>query len=378
MDGRRWDTVIVGAGPAGCAAAAGRLQEDPAARVLLLDRADFPRDKVCGDGIAAEALDLLGELGFDVAAIIAGYPAVRRLRLRSPGGVEAERALPAAVRVIPREVFDHRLLADVLARGAVFARHTVRRVDVGADEVVVDGRIRAGTLIGADGAESTVRRRLGLALNGPGRIAVAIRGYAPERPGHRDVQLITMTGRNWPAYAWSFPIGDGRANVGYGELVVGRSLTAADLRARMHELLPDLDGEPDRLRGHRLPLSTHRPRVRTGRVLLVGDADSLINPMTGEGIFYAVRSGAWAGRAAARAATAGADPAALHRRWMGRGLGRHLRHTALLARLSRAPGLIDAGVRGAAGDQRVFDDLVRLGLADGPVTPRILAGLRRS
>lgn len=373
VDGEVWDTVVVGAGPAGCAAAAARLAGDPRARVLIVDKVDLPRDKACGDGIAAEAIELLGVLGFDVPRLVDGYPSLRRLRLRSPAGHVADRAMRHDVQVIPREVFDHRLLRDVLDRGAAFRRHVVRTIDVEPDGVVLDGRLRARTVVGADGAESVVRRELQLAPNPVGRVALAIRGYAPVLPGQRGTQLITMTEHNWPAYAWSFPIGDGRANVGYGELLGRRTITRAELIARMHVLLPTLTKQPERLRAHRLPLSTYRPPIRPGRILLAGDAQSLINPLTGEGIYYAVRSGALAGQAAAR----GSDAGAAYGRSMRGGLGRHLRHTSALARMSRWPRLIDAGVRGAAADQPVFDDLVRFGLADGLITPRMVLALRR-
>src|SRR5205823_1088681 len=111
------------------------------------------------------------------------------------------------------------------------------------------------------------------------------------------VQVIATTPQRWPAYAWSFPLGDGRANVGYGELV-SAGTTRQGLVEGLHRLLPGV--APLALRAHRLPLSTERPRQPDGRVLLAGDAASLINPLTGEGIFYAVLSGALAGRAALR------------------------------------------------------------------------------
>jgi flavin-dependent dehydrogenase len=113
-------------------------------------------------------------------------------------------------------------------------------------------------------------------------------------------------------------------------------------------------------------------------VLLAGDAASLVNPLTGEGIFYAVASGALAGTAAAHGAGAGrAYRDALHRR-----LGAHLRSSSAVSWLSRWPAFMDAAFRAAAADQRVFDDLVHLGLADGRLTGRALAAtlgrLRRS
>ncbi|MGZ4550040.1 MAG: NAD(P)/FAD-dependent oxidoreductase [Blastococcus sp.] len=365
-----WDVVVVGGGPAGAACAAAARRAAPGARVLVLDRAGFPRDKVCGDGIAPEALDVLAGLGFDPAALTAGFPPVARLRLRSPGGTTVERAMHRPASVVPREVFDDRLLTATLATGARFRRHVVRSLAVHADHVEIDGVLTAGVVVGADGAESVVRRAVGIAPNRPRHLAIAIRGYAPEPAGHAGVQSLLTTAQRWPAYAWSFPLGDGRANVGYGELVSGGATRAA-LLGGLDRLLPGV--EPDGLRAHRLPLSTGRPRQPDGRVLLAGDAASLINPLTGEGIFYAVLSGALAGAAAVHGVGAGAA----HRRALDRRLGRHLRHSAAAAWVSRWPRVMDAVLAAAAGDQRVFDAVVALGLADGRLTARTLAAAVR-
>ncbi|MGY1727061.1 NAD(P)/FAD-dependent oxidoreductase [Geodermatophilus sp. SYSU D01062] len=364
----RWDVVVVGGGPAGAAAALAARRDG--ASVLVLDRADFPRDKVCGDGIAPEALDVLAGLGADVAALTAGYAPAPRLSLRSPGGAAVERATHRPSSVVPREVFDARLLAAALDAGAGFRRHTVRRVTPGRDGVDVDGVLTAGVLVGADGAESVVRRTLGLPRNADDRMAVALRGYAPELPGQGGTQVLVTTEQRWPAYAWSFPLGDGRANVGYGELVSGGATRAA-LVEGLHRMLPGV--EPAGLRAHRLPLSTGRPRQPDGRVLLAGDAASLVNPMTGEGIFYAVLSGALAGAAASAGAAAGA----VHRRALRRRLGAHHRAASAASWVSRWPQVMDAAFRAAAADQRVFDDVVALGLADGRLTARTLAAAAR-
>lgn len=361
-----WDVVVVGGGPAGAASAAAARRADPAARVLVLDRSDFPRDKVCGDGIAPEALDVLAGLGFDPAALTEGYPSVPRLRLRSPGGATVERAMHRPASVVPRAVLDHRLLTAALASGAEFRRHTVRRLDVRPTHVDVDGVFAAGVVIGADGAESMVRRMTGIVPNAAHHTAIAIRGYAVEPAGTSGVQVILTTEQRWPAYAWSFPLGDGRANVGYGELVSSR-VTRGGLLAGLERLLPGV--EPVGLKAHRLPLSTGRPRQPDGRILLAGDAASLINPLTGEGIFYAVLSGALAGAAA----VGGGDAGALYRRALQQRLGRHLRHSSTASWASRWPLLMDAVFRAAADDQRVFDDVVHLGLADGRLTARTLA-----
>jgi flavin-dependent dehydrogenase len=338
--------------------------------VLVLDRADFPRDKVCGDGVAPEALDVLAGLGVTPGALTAGFPAVPRLQLRSPGGRTAGREMHRAAYVVPRAVLDARLLEAALAAGAEFRRHVVRRLAVGADAVVLDGALSAGVVVGADGAESVVRRALGGRRNRPDQLAVAIRGYGRAQPGQAGTLFMATTRQRWPAYAWSFPLGDGRANIGYGELV-SAAPSRAELLAGLHRLLPGAD--PGDLRAHRLPLSTGRSRQPDGRVLVAGDAASLINPLTGEGIFYAVLSGALAGTAAAHGAGAGAAyRQALHGR-----LGGHLRSSSAASWLSRWPAVMDAAFRAAAADQRVFDDVVQLGLADGQLTVRALAATAR-
>ncbi len=355
MPVERCDVAVVGAGPAGSAAAIAACRAG--ARVLLLDRADFPRDKPCGDGIAAEAVTVLRGLG--VTGVTDGYPPIERLRLVGPGGVTVARPLPRPAHTVPRRVFDERLVRAAVAAGADLRRHVVRAVhDDGAGSVVIDGRYAARVLIGADGAGSVVRRALGHPVNPPGHLAVAIRGYAPST--NTTEQVIVTTSRQWPAYAWEFPLGDGTANVGYGEVLRGVPLSRAYLLERLNALLAGT--EPACLRGHHLPLSTRRPPPGRGRMLLAGDALSLINPFTGEGIFYAVLSGSLAGTAAA------AGPHRVAERYrdaLGRRLGRHLRHSGLAARLSRRPRVVDAAVDAAARDGAVFDRMVELGLGDG-------------
>ncbi|MEV4704103.1 NAD(P)/FAD-dependent oxidoreductase [Actinoplanes sp. NPDC049316] len=363
------DVAVVGAGPAGSAAALAALRAG--ASVLLLDRCEFPRDKPCGDGIAAETLDVLAGLG--VTGITDGHPPVERLRLVSPGGMEVARPLPRPAYTVPRRIFDARLLDAARAAGAEFLRHSVRTIRRDGGSVVLDDRIRARVVIGADGAGSVVRRWLGHPANPAGHLAIAIRGYAPATG---EEQLIKTTRQRWPAYAWSFPLGDGTANVGYGEVLRGTPLTKAYLLERLADLLPG--GEPAGLRAHHLPLSTHRPAPARGPVLLAGDALSLINPFTGEGIFYAVLSGALAGRAAA------AGPEAAAQRYgatLNARLGRHLRHSRVASLLTRRPRVVDAAVEAARRDAAVFARMVDLGLADGVfdlrTIGRIAGGLAR-
>lgn len=364
--GDEFDVVVVGAGPAGSAAALAARRAG--ARVLLLDRANFPRDKACGDGIAAHALDVLAELG--VTGAVDGYAPLPALRLVGPGGAAVSRALPRPAYTVPREIFDARLVAAAVAAGAELRRHTVRRLEIRDDRVVLDGVLSGRAVVGADGAGSVVRRALGHPVNPDRHLALAIRGYAPALPGPPE-QLILTSAPRWPAYAWSFPIGDGRANVGYGEVLRGERLTRAQLLDRLAALLPGIDpATVAGLRAHHLPLSTHRPAPGRGRVVLAGDALSLINPFTGEGIFYALRSGALAGAAAAGA------PEQAARRYaeaLRRRLGTHLRHSSVAAWLARHRRVVDGAVRAAQRDDRVYRTVVELGLGDGRLDGRTLA-----
>ena len=372
-----WDLIVIGGGPAGSSAALAALQQRPTARVLLLDRADFPRDKACGDGIAPHALDILLTLGFDPAAVVEGYRPVDRLELGFACGPQVRGLMQRPAHVVPRAVFDARLVEAAVARGAVLRRQRVRTVTHASDCVLVDGEA-ARVVVGADGANGVVRRQVGVSSPPDGTVAVAIRGYAPVRREHAEVQVITFARSGWPAYAWTFPLGDGRANIGYGEVVrPGAPLRRTQLLDRLDELLPSVSTGATDLRAHHLPLSTGRPRQPDGRVLLAGDALSLVNPLTGEGIYYAVHSGALAGRAAVRRGVV-AEPGAAYRRDLAAALGRHLRHTSAVASLASRSWVFAAGVKAAARHPAVFDDLVELGLGRGLLTPRVVSGLAAS
>lgn len=365
-----WDVVIVGAGPAGAAAALAALRACPDASVLLLDAAEFPRDKVCGDGVAPQALDVLATLGVDLDALVAGTEPITSLDLVSPSGIRASGTFARPARVIRRKAFDERLVRAALAAGAKLARCRVRSILRRDDHVLVADTYRARVVIGADGAESVVRRSSGAAPPPAGTVAVALRGYVSADPWPAGRQLLRMTTADWPAYAWVFPVGDGTANVGYGQLLTGTPPSRAHLTQRLGELVPGAVGA--QLLGHRLPLSTGRPVFGHDRVLLVGDAASLINPLTGEGIYYAVVSGSLAGAAAMTA-----DPVAQYRLSMRKALGKHLRQSDLVSRAARRPRFVDVATTAAGADRRLFGSLVEFGLADGRLDARDVAGLLR-
>jgi flavin-dependent dehydrogenase len=118
-------------------------------------------------------------------------------------------------------------------------------------------------------------------------------------------------------------------------------------------------------------------RQPRGRLLLAGDAAGLVNPMTGEGIYYAVVTGVLAGRSAVQALDSGSSGTAgdIHRAAVRSLLGRHLRHTSVASRLVSMPAVAGAGIRAASSNAKVFDDLVEVGLGQGLLTARIVTGL---
>lgn len=383
MQGVTWteaDVLVVGGGPAGAAAALGALQAWPGARVVVADRADFPRDKTCGDGVAPQVGDVLDRLG--AGGLFDDHRPVHVLRLGFVGGVDVAGRMRRPARVVPREVLDARLLDAARRRGAQVVRHRVRRVVATAAGVEVDGTWRARVVVGADGPHSVVRAAAGLPAHRRDRTAIALRGYAPVTAGREHEQVIAFTDdAGWPAYAWSFPIGDGRANVGYGELLpaAGAGPGKARMLERVDQLLPGAAAGGTAWKAHHLPLSSGRGRQPDGAVLLAGDALGLVNPLTGEGIHAAVRSGALAGLCAARAAAAG-DPDGAGRGYrvaLRRAMGRHLRDMDVVTRLAVDPRTVRAGLEVAGADPKVFDAFVEMGLADGGLTPRVLGGLVR-
>jgi flavin-dependent dehydrogenase len=304
-----------------------------------------------------------------VPDLIADYEPTTKLSVVSPGGVAVSANAARPNHVVPRKVFDARLVDAARARGVEVRRHKVRALAQDAGTVDLDG-ISARAVVAADGAGSTMRRLVGVPMTPQRHTAIAVRGYAdlpPDSERADGAQFIAMQKQGWPAYAWSFPIGDGTANIGFG-LMLPRLRAAGRpgkevLHGRLAALLPDLSGRD--LLAHHLPLSTGRPATPgRGRVLLAGDAASLINPLTGEGIYYALLSGRLAGIAAVGAPS---DPLGAYRHGLRRALGNHLRTTDVLARASQSSRFMDAAITTAARRADVFDLIVDVGLGSGTV-----------
>ncbi len=347
------DVAVIGAGPAGAAAAATAASHG--LRVAAFDKARFPRDKTCGDGLTAHALHLLERLGVDAATFTAMRPQrIAETVLRSPSGRTVELALPADgthAAVVPRRILDAHVVELARAHGAdVVEGRALRALDDDGDTVALhfDGDrvpVHARWVVAADGHWSSARRALH--AGAPPQLGEwhAVRQYFT---GVADTRLWVLFERDLlPGYAWVFPVGNDRANVGFGVLRGdgrrGRDLRALwpDLLARpaLHAVLGTQACAAEPLRAWPIPTRYDPARLACGRVLFAGDAAGVADAMTGEGIAQALETGMLAADAILR----GRDVAVSYRTAVQRALGRDLRLASLLQRVLRRP----AGARAA-------------------------------
>ena len=342
--------IVVGAGPAGSIAA--YVLAKGGARVGLVDKAAPGRDKACGDLIGPRGLRVLDELGLAVP----DAPAVGDMLVTGPSGrrvvlpARPGRTYPGHAIVVPRARFDAMLRGAALDAGAIDIPERVASV---ADGGVILGRgamVHADVVVGADGATSTTAQTAGLVDRRRVLWGFAVRGYVPAEVPLPVIALWNDRPRHgFPGYGWLFPGPDG-ANFGLG-IGLGHHRDHAhraqsELAAfRAHLVrLGLLDGSvqlPVRQLGGWLKMGLVGTRPCRGRVLLVGDAAGLVNPLQGEGIAQALASG----QAAARAVLAGPTGAAeVYRRWIDSTYGEWTAvttpvHAGLVGRPRRIAGL---------------------------------------
>jgi menaquinone-9 beta-reductase len=303
----RFDVLVVGGGPAGSIASL--VLSQGGVDVALVDKSTFPRDKACGDVVGPRALQLLSDLelappiGRDVGNMLVVGPTGRRVRLPSAEGL----TYPGHGTAIPRVEFDAMLHAAACAAGATpfFGRAQEPLEEEGrlvGYKLSTGESLYADFVIGADGATSEVAAAAGLVDPNSVLWGFAVRTYLPQVVDLPAIVLWEPTRwRAFPGYGWVFPGERGTANVGLG---IG---TRSDRKAGAHAVraLPDflahlhvlgLLDEPapsllPRRLGGWLKMGIVGTTPASGRVLLVGDAAGLVNPMQGEGISQAMTSG---------------------------------------------------------------------------------------
>ena len=334
------DVIVVGAGPAGSAAATqlARAGLD----VLLLEKSAFPREKVCGDGLTPRGVKQLIDLGIDTREEN-GWLHNRGLRVVG-GGVTLELEWPDLASfppygvVRPRQDFDHLLAGHAVEAGArLHERTTVTGVVTdertgrvrGVQGRTADGATaayRAPLTIACDGVSARVALAAGIAKRDDRPMGVAVRRYYTS-PRSKDDFLeshLELWDRSdpqqptlLPGYGWIFGMGDGTVNVGLGILSTSSAYGRTDYRALLRSWL---DGTPEewgfrepnatgRIGGAALPMGFNRtPHYRDG-LLLVGDSGGMVNPFNGEGIAYAMESAAIAAECVVQALARREGPA---------------------------------------------------------------------
>lgn len=344
MTTSRFDVLVVGAGPGGCVAAT--VLARGGARVALLDKAAFPRDKACGDLIGPRGVQLLHDLGLPMPAgprlgpmVVVGATG-RRVGLPSAAGL----TYPGYGVVAPRADFDAGLHRAAVQAGAfpvtgragepLWSEGRLGGFRAGG------GRWPADFVIGADGATSRVATVAGLVQ--PERVlwGFAVRGY---HTGEVEVPVIAMLEtspwRAFPGYGWVFPAAGG-VNVGIG-IATGPGRVAASGAVRSFPAFlthlrrlglwdPAGPGPPSRHLGGWLKMGMVGTTPASGPVLLAGDAAGLVNPLQGEGIAQAMCSGRWAAEAILDGGGAAAD------RYRARLAAAHLPYHRVTAALQQA------------------------------------------
>jgi geranylgeranyl reductase family protein len=330
------DVVVVGAGPAGSSAA--YWLASAGLDVAVVEKAAFPREKVCGDGLTPRGVKALEDLGIDTSAA-AGW--VRHKGLRVHGGGQVVEVdwphldhWPAYSVVRRRSELDALLAAHAQAAGARL--HTgVTVTDPLLDEAgrVVGvhtetgpdkqpGTWRAPLVVSAEGLSGRLAKSLGLVRRADRPLGVAVRRYVRTRRTDDDYLDISFdlsadgpTTASMPGYGWVFGMGDGTANVGFGLLDTRRG-DGSDHRAVLSQWLDTFPAEDhldeehavSPLRGAGLPMALHRRPAYSRGLLLAGDSAGTVNPFNGEGISYAMETGRMAAETVVDALAVPAGP----------------------------------------------------------------------
>lgn len=320
---RRYDVAIAGGGPAGSAAAWRAAQTG--ARVVVLDKAEFPRDKPCGDGLTPRATGYLQKMG--LADEIDKFHRINRAMIFSPSQWELSfprrPGMPDHGHGISRRELDTLLLKNAEAAGAEVRQSAEVVGPILDDDGQVTGvtlksgeQVRADAVIAADGTYSPVKRGLKLTSRYNGYSAIAIRAeMVANRPDADSLDIylkLRFRGDQLPGYGWVFPLGGGRVNIGLGYVNSYKNWQQINATAFLGEFLATLPADWElpgigelqiskALQAWRLPMGFNAwPPWRPG-VLFAGDALGAARPVSGAGISKALQSGLAAGECAVAA-----------------------------------------------------------------------------
>ncbi len=364
----RYDVAVVGGGPAGAAAAWQATQAG--ARVVVFDKAQFPRDKPCGDGLTPRAVSFIQKMG--LAEQVAKFHRVNRATVYSPSRWDLafpdRPGMPDHGHVARRLELDLMLLDRAEFCGAEVRRGTEVVAPIVDEHGRVSGvvlksgeRVFADAVIATDGAHSPIKRALGLSSRHCGGYsAIAIRAeMTANRPDadSLDVHLqLRFRGDQLPGYGWVFPLGGGRVNVGLGYVNSYKNWRQINATQLLSEFLAGLPADwqlptigelrkTKAVQAWRLPMGfTAWPPWRPG-VLFAGDALGAARPASGAGISKALQSGLAAGECAVAALiNGGPDDFTNYAQRVQEAWGKEYRRGRRFHRLVGMPAVANAGV----------------------------------
>lgn len=313
MKQREYDVIIVGAGPAGAVTA---LELGKAGlSVAILDKADFPRDKTCGDALSVDVVNQLSILSEKLASSFETFPGKTSsygVKIFSPGSQHVDipfyhQGNKKCGYICKRFDFDNLLVQHLkeFSNVQMFVNCSVQKVEVLETCSLVhtiEGIFKAPIVVGADGAQSVVSKSLGMYKPDREHYSGGLRIYYEGVSSFHEDNFIELYffPEILPGYLWIFPLPENKANVGIGMLSSEISKKKINLTKTLQGLLSNhpllkerfAKAKPvESVKGYGLPLGSTKRKISGDRFLLVGDAASLIDPFTGEGIGNAIRSG---------------------------------------------------------------------------------------
>lgn len=314
-----YDAVIVGAGPAGCSAAF--FASKAGAKILLIDKCCFPRNKTCGDGISPRAMSMLDRMGVAPKVEASSLSKIEGVVVYSPNGTAMESRIPHVNgyrnhgyilqrRILDDILFKHLqsyanvdIIQDCKAAGVAYNGNDVCGIKACCSGTKLD--IRAKAIIGADGTHSVIGRQMSLSNVSLHHHAFGIRAYFDGVTGLKNCLEIHYDKTVLPGYGWIFPVGKESANIGIG--IMNRFHGNKAIKALFHSFIHNSPVVKERfqsaqmqassLRGWPIALGSFSGPRGSKNVVLAGDAGSMVDPLTGEGIYTALRSGELAANA---------------------------------------------------------------------------------
>lgn len=306
-----FDVIILGGGPAGSTCAI--TLKNSGLKVAMIEKETFPRDKICGDAVSSVAKRILRQINPELETKLLAYPNksyISKAKLHSPQFKNLEIGFNLVGHCIKRIEFDNWLFEEALKNQTlkVYQQTKVTNVETDNSKATVtlaDGTtLTADVIVGCDGAHSIAAKKLAKFKVDKKHYSGAVRQYYSNVEGldGKSLEVYFLKGF-LPGYFWIFPLANNQANVGFGMLSDTIAKDKIDLKQSLHTIINDIPEVQKRfknaialedVKGFGLPLGSKKHTISGNRFMLCGDAASLIDPFSGEGIETAMESGKFA------------------------------------------------------------------------------------